>query len=84
LDLHSSGASSIRFKQGVFLIFLKAGFGRENACQVGSFDLAGLFLDLLGCWLPGRKVETGAGGGSHRVLITFSNLRSPPLPGGLV
>ena len=42
-----NGVSSIRVKQGLFLIFfLKVGFGRENVCQVESFDLAGRVLDL--------------------------------------
>lgn len=66
-----NGVSSIRSKQGVFLFFLKAGFGREDACQIGSFDLAGLVLDLLKCRLPGGKMETGAGGGRHRLPIVL-------------
>ena len=65
------GVSSIRSKQGVFLFFLKAGFGREDACQIGSFDLAGLVLDLLKCRLPGGKMEMGAGGGRHRLPIVL-------------
>ena len=44
---------------------------RGVPCQVECFDLAGLFLGLAGCWLPGRKVETGAGGGSYRLSDGF-------------
>lgn len=54
-----------------FCFFLKAGFGREDACQIGSFDLAGLVLDLLKCRLPGGKMEMGAGGGRHRLPIVL-------------
>jgi hypothetical protein len=50
---------------------------RKDACQIGSFDLTGLFLDLLECRLPGRKVETGAGGGSHRLQIVFQIALAP-------
>ena len=71
IGVSGNGTSSIRSKQGVFLFFLKAGFGREDACQIGSFDLAGLVLDLLKCRLPGGKMEMGAGGGRHRLPIVL-------------
>jgi hypothetical protein len=34
-------------------------------------------LDLLECWLPGRKVETDAGGGRHRLQIVFQICFAP-------
>ena len=34
-------------------------------------------LDLLECWLPGRKVETDAGGGRHRLQIVFQICLAP-------
>ena len=46
-------------------------------CQVEGFDLARLILDILECRLPGRKVETGAGGGSHWVPIVFQTGFTP-------
>jgi hypothetical protein len=52
------GVSSIRLKKYVFGFFRKAGFGGVSACQIGSFDLAGLILKIVECWIPGRKVKS--------------------------
>jgi len=64
-----SPGSVVSDRNKVFFKFsLQAGLGREEACQIACFDLAGLVLDIFECYLSGRKVETDAGGGSHRVL----------------
>ena len=59
--------SSIRLKQGVFLIFSEGWIWVRGALPDREIRFGRAALDLLEGWLPGRKVETDAGGGGHRV-----------------
>jgi len=69
-------AVSERIK-GDFDFFYGRDFGRTSTCQIESLDLAEEFGLRRDVGFPEREVETGTGGGSHRLLGALKAGRRP-------
>lgn len=70
-DDHVYGVSSIRSKQGVFLIFNRGWIWARCALPSRVFRFGRAGSRPFECWRLGRLVETEAGGGRHRLLTAL-------------
>jgi len=66
-----SGVSSIRAKQGIFLIFNRGWIWARKVLPSRVFRFGRAGSRPFECWRPGRMAETEAGGGRHRLLTAL-------------